>query len=177
MTVVHGSARDKALASWKQNGGVAVTTFETTAHFELEDDFTVNLTVVDEAHYIKNAEARRSVNVKKLCARSERLLFMTGTAIENRVNEMVALIEVLQPAVAAEVKGMAFMSSAPQFREAVSPVYYRRKREDVLTEGDRVFLLPRHHQQNHRHARRTLCGTDHRLRPAAAPSGNDRRVR
>ena len=134
VTVVHGSARDKALASWKQNGGVAVTTFETTAHFELEDDFTVNLTVVDEAHYIKNAEARRSVNVKKLCARSERLLFMTGTAIENRVNEMVALIEVLQPAVAAEVKGMAFMSSAPQFREAVSPVYYRRKREDVLTE-------------------------------------------
>lgn len=26
------------------------------------------------------------------------------------------------------------MSSAPQFREAVAPVYYRRKREDVLTE-------------------------------------------
>lgn len=29
---------------------------------------------------------------------------------------------------------MAFLSAAPQFREKVAPVYYRRKREDVLTE-------------------------------------------
>lgn len=26
------------------------------------------------------------------------------------------------------------MSAAPQFRKAIAPVYYRRKREDVLTE-------------------------------------------
>ena len=26
------------------------------------------------------------------------------------------------------------MSAAPQFREKIAPVYYRRKREDVLTE-------------------------------------------
>ena len=66
--------------------------------------------------------------------KAERLLFMTGTAIENKVDEMIALMNVLQPEVAAKVKGMAFMASAPQFREAVSPVYYRRRREDVLTE-------------------------------------------
>lgn len=29
---------------------------------------------------------------------------------------------------------MEFLSSAPEFREKVAPIYYRRLREDVLTE-------------------------------------------
>ncbi len=90
--------------------------------------------VVDEAHYIKNPEARRSINVKNISMRAERLLFMTGTALENKVDEMISLIRILQPQIASQVQGMAFMSAAPQFRKAVAPVYYRRKREDVLTE-------------------------------------------
>lgn len=59
---------------------------------------------------------------------------MTGTALENKVDEMISLVQVLQPAIASELHHIAFMSSAPQFRERVAPVYYRRKREDVLTE-------------------------------------------
>ena len=134
VSMIHGSGRDAALAQWIKQGGVAVTTYETTAHFVTEDDFRFDMMVVDEAHYIKNAGAQRTVNVKKLCEKAERLLFMTGTAIENKVDEMIALMNVLQPEIASKVKGMAFMSSAPQFREAVAPVYYRRRREDVLTE-------------------------------------------
>lgn len=134
VTVIHGSGREKALAAWKQSGGVAVTTYETTAHITPDEQEPIDCMVVDEAHYIKNAEARRSINVKKLCEKADRLLFMTGTAIENRVDEMIALIRVLQPPIADSIKSMAYMSSAPQFREAVAPVYYRRKREDVLTE-------------------------------------------
>ena len=59
---------------------------------------------------------------------------MTGTALENKVDEMIELIKVLQPLVADDIKGMEYLSSAPQFREKVAPVYFRRKREDVLTE-------------------------------------------
>lgn len=59
---------------------------------------------------------------------------MTGTALENHVDEMVNLIRILQPNIAAQISGMEVLSSAPQFREKVAPVYYRRKREDVLTE-------------------------------------------
>ena len=133
--MVHGSKKEAALSSWVQSGGVAVTTYETTGFFgTAETENKTDLIVVDEAHYIKNAEARRSVNVKKLCANADRLLFMTGTAIENRVEEMISLISVLQPEIASRIKGLAFMSGAPQFREAVAPVYYRRRREDVLTE-------------------------------------------
>lgn len=134
VTKVHGAGRKAALESWIKTGGVAVTTYETVAYCKLPDDFKFKLLVVDEAHYIKNPGARRSINVKNLSVYAERLLFMTGTALENKVDEMISLIRILQPEIASKVQGMVFMASAPQFREAVSPVYYRRKREDVLTE-------------------------------------------
>ena len=132
--MVHGSSRSASVSKWIEEGGVAVTTYETTGAIELDDNFKYNDMVVDEAHYIKNRDAQRTVNVRKLCQKAEKILFMTGTAIENKVDEMISLIEVLNPDVATQIKRMAFMSSAPQFREAVAPVYYRRKREDVLTE-------------------------------------------
>lgn len=131
---VHGSGRNAALQEWIKTGGVAVTTYETTSYFELPDKFRYSLLVVDEAHYIKNPDACRSINTKRLSIYADRLLFMTGTALENKVEEMTSLIEILQPEIAKEVQGMKMLSSAPQFREKVAPVYYRRKREDVLTE-------------------------------------------
>lgn len=90
--------------------------------------------VVDEAHYIKNPDANRSINTRAICAHAQRLLFMTGTALENNVDEMVNLIDILRPDIAKQISRMKMLSSAPQFREKVATVYYRRKREDVLTE-------------------------------------------
>jgi SNF2 family DNA or RNA helicase len=112
---------------------VAVTTYETTG-FLLHDDLKISMLVVDEAHYIKNPDAKRTRNTRKLCDQAERLLFMTGTALENRVDEMIALMQILRPEVAVDVKNVAFLASAPQFREKVSPVYFRRKRDEVLGE-------------------------------------------
>ena len=134
VTKIHGAGRSAALRSWIKTGGVAVTTYETTGHFKLAEDFRFSMLVVDEAHYIKNPEAQRTMHVKKIGEHAEQLLFMTGTALENKVDEMIALIRILQPEIASAVHGMEYLSSAPQFREKVAPVYYRRKREDVLTE-------------------------------------------
>ena len=134
VTKVHGQDRLSALESWIKTGGVAVTTYETTGHFKMDKEFKYSLLVVDEAHYIKNPDAQRTINVKSISNHAERILFMTGTALENKVDEMISLIKILQPTVASSVRGMEFLSSAPQFRNKVAPVYYRRKREDVLTE-------------------------------------------
>ncbi len=134
VTKVHGSGRGSALQAWISDGGVAVTTYETTGHFNLEQSFRYAMLVVDEAHYLKNPDARRTIQVKALSAHTDRMLYMTGTALENRVDEMIALIKMLQPAIAMHVQGMEAISVAPQFREIIAPVYYRRKREDVLTE-------------------------------------------
>lgn len=131
---VHGSSKSRSVRFWRDNGGVAVTTYETTAAFSFEDEFKFDMLVVDEAHYIKNPEARRSMNVRKLCTKADRILFMTGTALENNVDEMISLMSVLQPKVAYSASRFAAISSAPQFRNAIAPVYYRRRREDVLTE-------------------------------------------
>jgi SNF2 family DNA or RNA helicase len=43
-------------------------------------------------------------------------------------------MQVLNPEIAQSVQGLEFLSSAPEFREKIAPVYYRRRREDVLTE-------------------------------------------
>ena len=133
-TIIHGAGKKAALKDWIRTGGVAVTSYESTGIIDLEASFRLGLLVVDEAHYIKNATARRSENVRNLCKKTERILFMTGTALENKVEEMISLIGALRPDIAQQVSPMAFMLRAPQFREAIAPVYYRRKREDVLTE-------------------------------------------
>ena len=131
---VHGNGKETALSSWLRGGGVAVTTYETTSVFDIDSPYRVTMITVDEAHYIKNPSAQRTQNVKKLCSHADRLLFMTGTALENRVSEMAELIKVLNADVSKEIAPMLSLSAAPKFREAVAPVYYRRKREDVLTE-------------------------------------------
>lgn len=131
---VYGPHRDEALQYWKDYGGVAVTTYETTKFWTLEEDFTYSLLVVDEAHYIKNPAAKRTIHVKAMAKHANRILLMTGTALENRVEEMISLLSILQPELAEKAERVSYLSQAEQFRELVAPVYYRRKREDVLME-------------------------------------------
>ena len=122
------------LEKWQELGGVAITTYETTAKLELPKGFTYGMLVVDEAHYIKNPSARRTKNTLRLAQHAERTLFMTGTALENKVDEMVGLINQLNPTVAEKAESLAALSQFQAFRDAISPVYYRRKRDDVLAE-------------------------------------------
>ena len=134
VTKIHGSSRSNAFESWKKTGGVAVTTYETTGKLETKGDIRCGLAVIDEAHYIKNPDAARSRNTLKLIDGARRIVFMTGTALENKVDEMLTLIGYLRPDIAQKAKRLAFMSGASQFRDEIAPVYYRRKREDVLSE-------------------------------------------
>ena len=131
---IHGDNRDGEFAQWLESGGVGVTTYETTGFLKPDKAFRYALLVVDEAHYIKNPDAQRTQNVVRIGEQAERMLYMTGTALENRVDEMLSLMGRLQPELTESARSMAFLSTAPQFREKIVPVYYRRKRDDVLTE-------------------------------------------
>lgn len=130
----HGTGKRYAISEWIRVGGVIVTTYESTSSFSLDPTFRYSLLVVDEAHYIKNRGAARSARTIQLSKYAERILFMTGTALENRVDEMISLIDILRPDIASSAQKIAYLSNAPQFREKIAPVYYRRKRESVLTE-------------------------------------------
>ena len=131
---VHGGSRDSVIRAWYRNGGAAVTTYEQCGRLNDVRDLKYSMLVVDEAHYVKNPEAKRTGRIRLLSEKAERVLFMTGTALENRVDEMISLVSMLQPDVAERLEGKEFLSQAPQFRKIAAPVYYRRKRDDVLSE-------------------------------------------
>jgi superfamily II DNA or RNA helicase len=128
---VHGADRDRALRSWKKYGDVAVTTFDTIRAVDLEDaDFA--MVVVDEAHFLKNHATQRSRNVQRLLARADRALFLTGTPLENRVDEFETLVGFLQPSLVENLDGIYV--GPERFRQLVAPAYLRRNQPDVLAE-------------------------------------------
>lgn len=131
---IYGKDRELALEKWLNDGGVAVSTYETISRINIPSSHLIDMLVVDEAHYAKNPDARRSKAVKALSGRSNIKLFMTGTPIENNIDEMCNLVECLQPNVAKDIQSLRHISNAPIFRQKVAPVYLRRVREDVLTE-------------------------------------------
>ena len=131
---IYGYDRSEELADWLEKGGTAITTYETASKIDLPDRFAIDLLVVDEAQYIKNPDTLRTRAVRRLIGRSQKVLLMTGTPMENRVDEMVRLIGFLQPEVAGKAKRYTKLSEAERFREEIAPVYLRRTREQVLSE-------------------------------------------
>ena len=119
---------------WKSDGGIAIVNYEGLDKIIFEKDFPLDMVVVDEAHFVKNKEAQRTRNTVRMIEQAEYALYMTGTAIENNVDEMCYLIECLNPSIASEVKDMKYLAKADLFRKKIAPVYLRRKRVDVLME-------------------------------------------
>ncbi|MCH0540125.1 DEAD/DEAH box helicase [Streptomyces sp. MUM 203J] len=149
---LHGPERGEVFTSWREHGGVAVTTYEALRGFpvpeksekpdksegpERGEQGRPALLVVDEAHYVKNPQSRRSQAVAAWSRRCERVLFLTGTPMENRVTEFRNLVRPLQPELLPQLAGVdvvAVVDGSQAFRTAVAPAYLRRNQEDVLTE-------------------------------------------
>ncbi|MFI9628477.1 DEAD/DEAH box helicase [Streptomyces sp. NPDC052042] len=133
---VHGPERLGAFAEWREGGGVAVTTYDAlhTLPAPRDNGVKTGMLVVDEAHYVKNPETRRSRAVSGWTRHTERVLFLTGTPMENRVEEFRSLVRHLQPELAPSVRITHGAAGSHAFRRAVAPAYLRRNQEDVLTE-------------------------------------------
>lgn len=128
---LHGPGTTRNHDQWLKRGGVAVTTFEGLRRLPLHE---VTLLVVDEAHFVKNPTALRSQLVASWTAGADRTLFLTGTPMENRVEEFQNLVRHLQPVIAGQVDARHGLAGADTFRRTVAPVYLRRNQEDVLAE-------------------------------------------
>lgn len=129
---LHGPERQVAVRNWIRIGGVAVTTFETLPwlgpHLDKLDG--LGCVVVDEAHYIKNPGARRSQRASALIDLADRAVLLTGTPLENRLDEFRSLVGYLRPDLVVDADELA----PGRFRRQVAPAYLRRNQEDVLTE-------------------------------------------
>lgn len=131
---LYGDDREELCTRWLSEGGAGVTTYETLQRLPLEGLEHLDLLIADEAHYVKNPEARRTAALTALAQKAERVLYLTGTPLENRVEEMCFLLSTLSPETAAKARELSDMAGAEPFRQAIAPVYLRRRREDVLAE-------------------------------------------
>ncbi|MEV6479059.1 DEAD/DEAH box helicase [Streptomyces sp. NPDC051576] len=151
---VHGPDRLDTYGEWTERGGVAITTFDTLHTLPTPDDPspkgrpklvkskararaggpTPGMLVVDEAHYVKNPDTRRTKSVALWTERCDRVLFLTGTPMENRVDEFRTLVRHLRPDLLPTVRNGTAAAGPHAFRKSVAPAYLRRNQEDVLTE-------------------------------------------
>lgn len=142
---VHGPARQDAYAEWRERGGVALTTFDVLHTLPAPDGkkaptpkkeptATPGMLVVDEAHYIKNPDTRRARSVAVWTGRCDRVLFLTGTPMENRVEEFRTLVRHLRPELVPAIRHSDAVAGPHVFRRSVAPAYLRRNQQDVLTE-------------------------------------------
>ncbi|MEU9078653.1 SNF2-related protein [Kitasatospora sp. NPDC048538] len=130
----HGPEREPARADWLRDGGVVVVTFDGLRQLDVPPEQPMGMVVVDEAHYVKNHATQRSRAVAAWTDRVERVLFLTGTPMENRVEEFRNLVHYLQPELLSRIHNGSTGVGPNAFRKAVAPAYLRRNQKDVLTE-------------------------------------------
>ncbi|MGW5318588.1 DEAD/DEAH box helicase [Nocardia thailandica] len=129
---LHGRERDTGFRNWVRNGGVAVTTFD-TLHWLVNTTVSapqLGAVIVDEAHMIKNPATKRAQRTAAFLDIAEHAVLLTGTPLENRLDEFRNLVRYLRPDLVLDGN-----ENAPRrFRKEVAPAYLRRNQEDVLTE-------------------------------------------
>jgi hypothetical protein len=133
------------LGATENNGAVAPRPFFTIVNYEqmLIDSLDVNsrlqpdIVVLDEAQRIKNWSAKTSQAVKRLQSRYKFIL--TGTPIENRIDELFSLMGFLEPAVLGSL--FRFNREYYDLDDRGRPVGYRNL--DKLHERIKPFMLRR----------------------------------
>lgn len=129
---LHGAERESATQDWIRKRWSCYHHLQhpsTTRH--LGDPSVV---VIDEAHYIKNKAAQRSIASHKLIGKAKRAVLLSGTPMENRVVEFRNLVEYVQPDTARRINASDGLGGGELFRKTVAPAYLRRNQVDVLKE-------------------------------------------
>jgi len=131
---LHGPDRPARLAAWAREGGVGVVTYDSLKSLALPEGLAVGLLVADEAHYVKNPSAQRTQATLRLVRAVDRVLLLTGTPVENRLDEFRSLVDHIRPDLAARMEPQVGLVGADAFRAAIADVYLRRNQSDVLDE-------------------------------------------
>jgi SNF2 family DNA or RNA helicase len=141
---IHGSRQRESLNAWLENGGVAITTFDTIKNFSLDEiskkGVLLDSVVVDEAHHIKNKFAGRSKAVFSWIQESKNVLFLTGTVLENHTSEFISLASYLNSDYMGKLDNSSLFLGPSKFRAEVAPIYLRRNLQEVLGELPDLIL-------------------------------------
>jgi len=128
VTVVRGDKRHRQLC-WRYAAHVWLTTYDTlrqdmsTEENSLKNKF--DLVILDEAQRVKNPSTGITKAVRKVNAAYR--WGLTGTPIENRLDELAAIYAFLHPGL---LKKEGLMPDAA--KKAIKPFFLRRRKADVL---------------------------------------------
>ncbi len=133
--VLHGAGKLYRLDAWKANGGVAITTYDSLHTLTASMD-KIDMLTVDEAHKVKKPTTKRTQIVKATSLKATYVALMSGTALENRLSELHALVCLAQPSLkgTADYLVASDRPSPEEARRRIAAAYLRRTQEDVLNE-------------------------------------------
>lgn len=75
-----------------ERGTIFIVNYDQLKHVEAK---SYDLLILDEAHYIKNPDAKRTALAKELAWKAKRKLLLTGTPIANRPIELYSLLDAM----------------------------------------------------------------------------------
>ena len=131
---LHGADRRRNLQAWVRSSGVGIATYDSLKSLVIPDGLGVALLVADEAHYVKNPAAKRTQATLRHISAVDRVLLLTGTPMENRLEEFRNLVGHVRPDLAERMEPGSGLVGTDAFRAAVADVYLRRNQSDVLEE-------------------------------------------
>lgn len=171
---IRGSERDARLENWKTSGGVAIVSYDTVARIKLPE--RPGLVIVDEAHLLRDPKSDRARAVRNVLTSDNRVLFLSGVPMHQRIGGFRHLADFLQPDVAGKVAPNAGDRGSIAFRRAVDRVYLRRDYRDVVDElpariSTEEWVRPtRADRERYRQA--VTSGNFNAIRQGAWPSGS-----
>ncbi|MDR0553864.1 MAG: DEAD/DEAH box helicase family protein [Treponema sp.] len=132
----HGAGRTLAAPAGDEAADVFLTTYQTAVRdAEKLRERPFSLLIVDEAHLMKNAETRGAKTVKQL--RSRFRLALSGTPVENRLEDMRSLFDFILP---------GYLGAQAEFKETWRvpiEVMRRKDKAEALRKITAPFLLRR----------------------------------
>lgn len=136
---------------YETNAPILVINFDILPYWEAHlIKMGIRVLVIDECHYIKSRNIKRTKTCKKLSKKAKHIIPMSGTAIINRPVEFFPVLNILRPGEFRSFWKYAFRYCRPkkgfqgkgwiftgatntaELHKRVSPFMIRRMKEDVL---------------------------------------------
>ena len=130
---VVGTAKDR-LATYQLPIQILIATYEQVRSdaLDMDNDLQFEVLVLDEAQRIKNRHSRAALACRLI--RRSRAWVLTGTPLENSVDDLVSLFVFLAP-------GLVDCGMSPgEVHRRIRPHFLRRRKRDVLAEIPPILM-------------------------------------